>query len=112
MKKRAIKKPWGFEEELVLNSKCSVKVLNVRAGGMTSLQKHKKRSEFWRVISPCRVWIGRRKIRAGVGQEFLIKAGQVHRLEGLSKKGSVLEISFGKFEDKDIVRVEDDYGRN
>ena len=36
----------------------------------------------------------------------------VHRIEGLSKEAHVLEISFGKFDEKDIVRVEDDFGRS
>ena len=109
--KKSVKKPWGGFEQFVLNEKCTIKILKVGAGKRTSLQKHRFRSEFWRVLEPCRVWIGGRKIRAKVGDEFKIRVGQVHRLEGLKKKGSVLEISFGKFDEKDIIRLEDDYGR-
>ena len=37
--------------------------------------------------------------------------GQKHRLIGNETGGRVLEISFGKFDEKDIERFEDDYGR-
>ena len=111
--KRVIKKPWGKEEEFVLNSKCTVKILTVKPHSKTSLQKHHNRAEFWKVIDGnCMIWIGNRKTRAKVGDEFMIKKNQLHRLEGLSVEGKVLEISFGKFDEKDIVRVEDDYNRD
>ena len=37
--------------------------------------------------------------------------GQKHRLIGNETGGRVLEISFGKFDEKDIERFEDNYGR-
>jgi|SRR3989338_10247410 len=108
---RKVKKPWGFEEHLAVNEKVTVKILHVSPRRRFSLQRHRHRNEFWKVLSPCRVWIGRRKVAAKVGDEFFIKKGVLHRIEGFSKVGRVLEISFGKFDDKDIVRVKDDYGR-
>jgi len=112
MKKRVVKKPWGGEEVFVLNEKVSVKILTVKPGKKLSFQKHRNRAEFWRVIEgTCRVWIRKRKIKAKQGDEFMIKKGQLHRLEGLTKTAKVLEISFGKFDKNDITRVEDDYGR-
>ena len=109
--KKVIQKPWGKEEEFVLNSMCSVKILNVKPHARTSLQYHSHRDEFWRVLEPCKVWIGRKKINAKKGDEFRIKRKMEHRLEGLNKEGKILEISFGKFDKDDIARVEDDYGR-
>jgi len=110
--KKVVKKPWGNEEEFALNSKCTVKILTVKPLSKTSLQYHYHRDEFWKVIDgKVRIWIGNRKILAKVGDEFFIKRKVKHRLEGLSVEGKVLEISFGKFDEKDIVRVEDDYGR-
>ncbi len=112
MKKRTDKKPWGWEDIFALNKICSVKIINVKPRQKFSLQKHKKRKEFWRVIEGnCIVWLGGKKIRAKPGDEFFISAGKLHRIEALSKTAKVLEISFGKFDPKDIVRVEDDYGR-
>lgn len=109
--KRVIKKPWGKEEQFVLNSKCTVKILRVKPHLKTSLQYHHHRDEFWRVLENCRIWIGNKKINAKGGNEFFIKRKVKHRLEGLDKEGRVLEISFGKFDKNDIARVEDDYGR-
>ncbi|MBS3099212.1 phosphomannose isomerase type II C-terminal cupin domain [Candidatus Pacearchaeota archaeon] len=111
MKKKVVNKPWGFEEQFTLNEISSVKILYVKPGRKLSLQKHKNRSEFWKVLESVKVWIGNKKIEAIKGDEFMIKKGQLHRLEGLKKTGSVLEISFGKFDENDIERIEDDYGR-
>jgi mannose-6-phosphate isomerase-like protein (cupin superfamily) len=42
---------------------------------------------------------------------FTVPKGYVHRLE--SKKGGVLaEIAAGKFDEADIIRLEDDYDRH
>jgi mannose-6-phosphate isomerase len=112
MKKRVDKKLWGWEDIFAMNEICSVKILNVKSRQKLSLQKHKHREEFWRVVEgECRVWLGNKKIKARAGGEFFIKKGQLHRIEALAKTAKVLEISFGKFDPKDIVRVEDDYGR-
>ena len=112
MKKRVIRKPWGGEEEFVLNKKCTVKILTVLPGKKLSLQYHHKRKEFWKVLDgPVKVWMGNRKITAKKGDEFVIKTGQKHRLEGLANVGKVLEISYGEWLVNDIVRLEDDYKR-
>jgi len=112
MKKRVDKKLWGWEDIFALNELCSVKILNVKPRQKFSLQKHKKRDELWRVIDGnCRIWLEKRKIRAKPGDEFFVTRGVLHRIEALSKTAKVLEVSFGKFDPKDIIRVEDDYGR-
>ena len=51
------------------------------------------------------------KIKAKAGDEFKIPTGTLHRIEALTKTAKVLEISFGKFDAKDITRIADDYGR-
>lgn len=45
------------------------------------------------------------------GDEVRIPPGTKHRLIGGAIVGQVLEISFGEFDEEDIVRYEDDYGR-
>lgn len=112
MKKRTDKKPWGNEEIFSLNEKSSVKLLNVKPRQKFSLQSHKKRKEFWKVLEGnCIIWLGKKKIKAKPGDEFAIPAKTPHRIEALSKTAKVLEISFGRFNRKDIKRIEDDYGR-
>jgi len=112
MKRKFIKKPWGSFEQFTLNEKSTVKFLVVKPQKRLSLQKHKNRAEFWKVIEgPVKITIGKKTFTAKKGDEFMIKKKQLHRLEGLGKEGKVLEISFGKFSEKDIIRIEDDYGR-
>ena len=112
MKKKVCKREWGWFEQFTLNEVSTVKILTVDPGKRNSLQKHKWREEFWKVLEGhVHIWIGNKKIEAKRGDEFMIKKGQLHRLEGLSKEAKVLEISFGKFDENDIERIEDDFGR-
>jgi len=72
-----------------------------------------KRDEFWRILSGNgTVVIGSRHIPAKHGEEHSIPHGTAHRLEGGSEPLEVLEISTGEFDDDDIVRIEDKYGRS
>ena len=45
------------------------------------------------------------------GDEFFISKGVRHRIETDSLPAEILEISFGKFYEDDIVRIEDAYER-
>lgn len=57
-------------------------------------------------------WLwGEKTFIAKKGDEFIIDKETKHRIEGLDKDAHVLEISFGEFDEKDIFRVEDDFGR-
>ena len=111
-KTKKVIKPWGMFEQFVLNKQCTVKILTVKKGEETSLQKHSNRDEFWRVIEgKGKVVVGSSKKVASLGKEFFIKKGQLHQLIGSPGVIKVLEISFGKFDEKDIVRVKDKYKR-
>jgi len=105
-------RPWGNFERFTLNEKSTVKIITVKAGEAFSLQYHKEREEFWKVLSGEGVaTIGNEKKEAKAGSEFFIPKGINHRMEG---KGDIvfLEIALGEFdEENDIVRVEDKYGR-
>ena len=112
MKKRIDNKPWGREEIFVVNKKVSVKIINVDKRKRLSLQKHKYRNEFWRFLdNDVKVTLGNKIIKARKGDELFIKKGTLHRIEGLSKDANILEISFGNFNENDIERIEDDFGR-
>ncbi len=105
-------RPWGKFEQFTHDEVSTVKILTVKDGGMLSIQYHHKREEFWRVIG------GKGRIRAGdewvdckIGDEFYISKEMVHSAEGVGADLIIMEISFGKFEEDDIVRLEDKYGR-
>ena len=105
-------RPWGEFLELTRNSPTTVKILTVKPGQSISLQRHVKRDEFWHVLSGNGIAvIGTERKDAKPETEFFIPRGSAHRLEADRDTLKVLEISFGIFEDDDIVRMEDQYGR-
>jgi mannose-6-phosphate isomerase-like protein (cupin superfamily) len=104
--------PWGVFEQFCLNKKVTVKILTIKKNQEISLQKHSKRNEFWRIISgKGQIIIGNSKKIASFGKEFFIPKNTLHRAKATSKEMLILEISFGKFDEKDIVRLDDKYKR-
>jgi len=108
---KLVKRPWGDFKQFVLNKRCSVKLISVKPKGVLSLQKHKKRKEMWYFLTPGFVQIGNKKKAVKKGETVNVKKGQLHRLFAKNNKVEILEISYGKFNEKDIIRVEDKYGR-
>ena len=105
-------RPWGSFEDFTLNETTTVKILRVSAEKRLSLQKHSKRSEYWRVIEGEVVaQVGEDERHVKVGDDVQIPVGSLHRLTGGEHGIAVLEISFGEFDENDIVRTEDDFGR-
>ena len=78
---------------------------------MLSLQTHENREEFWYVISGTgSVRVGNETLDAAPGSTFSIPKKTPHRLSGTTDI-SILEVSTGVFDDNDIIRLEDKYGR-
>jgi mannose-6-phosphate isomerase-like protein (cupin superfamily) len=106
-------RPWGSFTRFTHNEPTTVKILNVSAGEAYSLQFHHHRDEFGRVIKGAgTVQIGEdiRAIREG--DEFYIPRETVHQVTGGPGGLSYLEIAFGDFDEKDIERIKDKYGRS
>ncbi|HBB49647.1 TPA: mannose-6-phosphate isomerase [Candidatus Nomurabacteria bacterium] len=105
-------RPWGNFRQLTHNSFSTVKVISIDPESSLSLQYHNNRSEFWRVLSghPL-LTIGEKIITAKPGDEFMIKKQQKHRIETKNDSAQLLEISSGDFDEEDIIRIEDKYGR-
>jgi mannose-6-phosphate isomerase-like protein (cupin superfamily) len=111
VKKKIVNRPWGFFQELCKNEKCSVKILVLNAKQSLSLQAHKKRDEFWKIIlGSGEVSIGGEVFVAKADDEFYIKKNEKHRFKA-KRKTKILEISFGLFDEDDEIRFEDKYGR-
>ncbi len=109
-------RPWGEFYGWDTGESWHLKTLYVSPKKRLSLQYHKHRSELWVLVSGDAIaTIGSQKgklkrVALKRGELFAVPKGYVHRLE--SKKGGVLvEISQGKFDENDIVRLEDDHGR-
>jgi mannose-1-phosphate guanylyltransferase len=105
-------RPWGKEEIFTTNEQSTVKILTINPRSRCSLQFHHHRSEFWKVIEgSLRVQIRDEIKNANLGDEFTIPAETNHRMIGTDAPAKILEISTGIFDENDIVRLEDDYGR-
>lgn len=106
------KRPWGSFRQFSKGEPTTVKILEVKAGAAFSKQYHEERREFWHIISgEPQVTLGEDVIKAKAGDEFFVGKRQVHRIEGAKTGTLVLEIAYGEFDEEDIVRLEDKYGR-
>jgi len=108
---KEVKRPWGLFREFVLNKKCTVKILELHPYQRLSLQLHKKREENWFFLTPGIVQIKNKKFKVKENQLIKVKKNTPHRVIAKKNKVKFLEISIGKFEEKDEIRLEDDYGR-
>lgn len=105
-------RPWGNFERFTLNEQTTVKIVTVNAGEAISLQTHAHRDEFWRVISGSgTITIDDIAYEAKPGDDHYSKRGAKHRVEGGPQGLAFLEIAFGQFDENDITRLEDRYGR-
>ena len=108
-----VEKPWGYFEQYTHNLPCTVKIITVAPGGTLSRQYHEKRDELWVVLDrgAC-VELDGEVLYPEVEEKLFIPRGTVHRLSSVGgDEVRVLEISFGAFDEDDIVRLEDVYGR-
>lgn len=105
-------RPWGYFRKFSSNDKSTVKIIYVNPNEELSLQSHKKRKEFWRVIDGSGiVQIGEDRFQAKEDDEFQIDVGKIHSLSAGPRGIKVLEISLGDFDEDDITRYQDKYGR-
>lgn len=105
-------RPWGNFRRFTNNVFSTIKILNIKPNEELSLQSHNKREEFWHVISGNGIFtIGDNNIPVSVGSEHFIKIKEKHKIKAGSSGLKILEIAFGEFNEGDIVRYEDKYGR-
>ena len=106
-------RPWGSFERFTENETTTVKIISVNPNQRLSLQTHKLRSEFWKIISGSGVvTISGVEHAAKAGNSFDIPVEVEHRVSAGSEGLVFLEIAFGAFDENDIVRLEDDFGRS
>jgi mannose-6-phosphate isomerase len=109
-----VPKPWGEEQIWVWTDRYAAKVITIEAGKRLSLQYHEAKDEAVFVLS------GRlrlhledangemRALDLGPGESRRVPVGRKHRFEGLERT-ELIEVSGPELDD--VVRVEDDYGR-
>jgi mannose-6-phosphate isomerase-like protein (cupin superfamily) len=112
IKPETFQKPWRSEVQYVLNSPVTVKILRIKRGESTSLQRHKRRAEFWRVLNGKGILeVGTDKINIKPNLEVNFDREIIHRITATEEDVEILEISTGYFDPNDIERLEDKYGR-
>ena len=115
--KKKFIKPWGSFENLKTGKNLHIKIIDVLKGKRLSLQSHKLRDELWIALEG-----------NGVAEIEDLKTGRIikhilfpsvkvfipkmakHRLSGISNL-KLVEVSFDRFKENDIIRYEDDFGR-
>ena len=116
VKKHFETRPWGDFEAFTPTKKPSsfesVKIITVNPKSELSLQYHEKRDEFMKIIKgKCVIRIGDEFFKAKTDDEFFIPKKKLHHIKTGKEGVQILEISFDKFDEKDIVRISDKYGR-
>ena len=103
---------WGSYQILGEIPVC-VKLLTVNPNSRLSLQTHEHRSEVWYPLQPgLTAIIGERLIHLEPLTRYLISKGEKHRLINPTREPlQVVELMYGFYDEADIFRIQDDYGR-
>ena len=109
----SVEKPWGSFTTFIKNEPATVKLLYVNKGEEFSLQYHQNREEFWKVIKGTpEIVLGEQTISAKPDDEFTVLKEMKHRISAPHDDVVVLEIATGNFDEEDIIRIQDKYGRS
>jgi len=108
-----VDKPWGYELRFIRTERFAGKVLFIEAGRQLSLQYHERKEEAFLVHDgTLDLVLGQgdeqRVERLVAGQSWHVMPGTVHRFRAVSDC-LLFEVSTPELED--VVRLEDDYGR-
>ena len=108
-------RPWGSFTVLDESGTYKVKRIEVLPGKRLSYQLHSHRDEHWFVINGiAKVTLNGVEILVNCGGAIDIESGSAHRVENPDASETLIfiEIQTGDyFGEDDIVRLEDDFGR-
>lgn len=112
MKITTVNRPGGYFEQFMQSERSTVKLPHISCGRRLSKQYHTSSTEFWRNLKgPVIIHQDEKESILNTGGCATNPAGTIHRLEALEDEDAmILEISFGRFDGADIVRIVDDYG--
>ena len=112
---RRVYRPWGSYESLVTAERFQVKRIIVDPGQRLSLQMHHHRAEHWIVVSgTAEVTCDDKTFMLGEDESTYIPLGNRHRLANPGRIPlELIEVQSGTYlGEDDIVRFDDEYGRN
>jgi mannose-6-phosphate isomerase len=110
---RTVRKPWGHEVIFAETDRYAGKVLHLEAGHSLSLQYHERKDETIFVLEGRMQLLVEidgtmRELTLGPGESHRIRPGVRHRMRA-EEPCRILEVSSPELDD--VVRLEDDYGR-
>lgn len=107
-----IEKPWGIEDFLIKTDEPNiVKILKIESGKRNSFHYHNLRDEMVYCISGSGILrVGTQSMKVIPGSHYFVKKTTPHRLQAFEDL-KIFEVGIGKYEETDIIRIEDDYGR-
>jgi mannose-1-phosphate guanylyltransferase/mannose-6-phosphate isomerase len=111
---RTVHRPWGYFRSIDAQERFQVKRIGVNPGAKLSLQMHHHRAEHWIVVrGTAKVTIDDRVFVLKENESTYIPIGARHRLENPGKiRLELIEVQSGSYlGEDDIVRFDDDYGR-
>ena len=108
-----VHRPWGTYETLLDDDNYKVKRIIILPQQQISLQFHNDREEHWTIVSGSgTVRVGDDTFKAVLGSRFFINKTQLHRATADKDSHLVfIEVQLGDCRENDIVRLEDQYGR-
>jgi mannose-1-phosphate guanylyltransferase/mannose-6-phosphate isomerase len=111
---REVFRPWGSYDSIDNGERFQVKRLSVKPGGVLSLQMHHHRAEHWIVVQgTARITCNDKTFLLSENESTYIPIGATHRIENPGKVPlHIVEVQSGSYlGEDDIVRFEDNYGR-
>lgn len=112
---RLVNRPWGCYDSVDAGERFQVKRITVKPGAKLSLQKHHHRAEHWIVVKgTAEVTCDDKTFLLTENQSTYIPLGSTHRLANPGKVPlELVEVQSGSYlGEDDIVRFEDQYGRD
>ncbi len=110
------RRPWGTFTVLDEGDNYKVKRIEVLPGKRLSYQQHSRRSEHWLVTNgTAKVTLNGTEIIVNSGEAVDIARGAAHRVENPHEAELLvfIEVQTGDyFGEDDILRLDDDFGRN
>ena len=108
-----VEKPWGYEVRFAHTERYAGKLIVIRAGQQLSLQYHNTKDEAFLVHEGTLDLVlgegdDQRVEQLGPGESWHITPKTVHRFRAVTDV-SLFEVSTPELDD--VVRIEDDYGR-
>lgn len=112
---RRVEKPWGHEDIWAETERYAGKILHIRKGARLSLQLHRHKDETIRVLrGRLELWL---EDEAGELGSSILEPGDTRRIPpgcrhrmGALEDCDLIEVSSPELDD--VVRFEDDYGRD